>query len=205
MSPYPVLPRRGWRLAGLLAAMALFGALCAPAADFGAGLSPAEQAALGLPKLSAAQTTALNALVARDLLSARQGGVTAFAGTFTGRRTPAERRRAGLDQLTPPEQDTLNTLVAEAMAQPPTPAPSVAGLRQENPEAVNVPRRLQIHGMLSYTYGWGGGGSFQAASLYTEVTDPDHNVTVAVGIDTIKGDGYLLRRADGGYDCWHGW
>ena len=54
-------------------------------------LSPQERAASGLDRLSPAQISALDRLVAHDEVLAREGDVTGFATSFTERRTHLHR------------------------------------------------------------------------------------------------------------------
>jgi hypothetical protein len=176
----------------------------AAAAGFSRTLSPAQLTATGLATLTAAQRETLDAMVSRELQSARQGGVRAFAGTFISRRSTVELNQTGLDRLSAIEKNALNDTVATAIAtQLPAPLP-VSFLRQSPPETESrLHRRLQVHGEVTLTYGTGRGGSFQGASLYTEMTDPERKVTLGVGLSTFHGDSRLLRC--GCYDCRDGW
>jgi hypothetical protein len=177
----------------------------ATAAQFSQSLSPAQLTATGNATLTATQQKNLDAMVTREIQAARQGGVRAFAGTFVSRRTAAERQQAGLNQLSEGEKDTLNDTVADAIAaQHPMPLP-VSVLRKSPAETESRANRLQVHGQVTLTYGTGRDGSYQGASLYTEMTDPDHKMTVGVGISTFHGNGRLLRCGyydDGYYNGW---
>jgi hypothetical protein len=178
----------------------VFGAASLHAADggFTATLSSEQLNAAGLSKLSAAEDDALNTLVAREVSAARQGGVRAFAGTFVGRRKPDERAQAGLDRLTPVEQDRLNDFVAAALASGPAftePASKLASLDT----SVKDPRHLEVHGEVSFMYGWGSGGrSVKGGSIYTTFTDPAGRYQFAVGYSQYEGNGFLGRGFGGG-------
>ncbi|MBI3884112.1 MAG: hypothetical protein HY302_00015 [Opitutae bacterium] len=179
------------------------GALRAADGGFTATLAPAQRSAAGLTKLSAAEDTALDTLVAREVTAARQGGVRAFAGSFVSRRRPAERAQAGLDRLTPGEQDRLDDFVAAALAAGPVftaPASKLASLDT----AVKDPRHLEVHGEVSFLYGWGSGGrSVRGGSIAATFTDPAGRYQLAVAFSHYEGDGFLGRGFGGapGF-CW---
>ncbi|MFI5337782.1 MAG: hypothetical protein ACHQ5A_13425 [Opitutales bacterium] len=183
------------RFLAVLAALALSAAgLRAAERGFITTLSAEQQAAAGLTRLSAGEQTALNALVAREVAFARQGNVRAFAGTFVSRRKPAERTEAGLDRLTSAEQARLNDAVAAAIAAGPVlPEP-----RELTKSDVTNGQRLQVHGSISFTYGWGGGGSFRAGSLYTDIYDPVTGTELGIGLSESSGNGWW--GWDSGYD-----
>lgn len=163
---------------------------------FVATLSQEEQSASGLSRLSADQQLALNALVAREVALARQGGVTAFAGTFSSRRRPAERGSAGLDQLSPAELERLNALVAAAIAAAPVP---VTTTRRQQEQELRRQRRVEVHGEISATYGRGPGGrDWHGGSVYTELYDRQSGARLGVGLSTYTGDGWWLP--DGFHD-----
>lgn len=182
-------------IAALIASAAT---VCAAEGGFIATLSQDEQAAAGLTRLSAEQQVALNALVAREVTFARQGGVTAFAGTFFSRRRPEERVNAGLDQLSAAEIERLNTLVAGAIASSPVPVTTTRRMREEE---LRRQRRVEVHGEVSFVYGWGPGGrDWRGGSVYTEFYDRDTGVSLGVGLSSYHGDGWWSPYAyDDGY------
>ena len=107
---------------GFIAALLGLMVLTVWAADdthFTDSLSPTEQTAMGLTKLSAAQRATLNTQIQRDVTLARQGDVPGFATAFTQRRTAVERAAAGLDLLSNDERGQLDAFVARTIAQPP--------------------------------------------------------------------------------------
>ena len=187
------------RLAVLLLVLALgSGALRAAEGGFTATLSSGQQSVAGLTKLSADEVTALNALVAREVAAARQGGVRAFAGNFLSRRKSDERAQAGLDHLSTAEQARLNDFVAAALASGPAwtePKSKLASLDT----AVKDPRHLEVHGEISFLYGWGSGGrSIKGGSIYTTFTDPAGRYQFAVGYSQYEGSGFFDRGFGGG-------
>ena len=175
---------------GLLLAASLL--VLTPAAlaagGFIATLTAAQQSAAGLPRLSAAEQSALNTLVAREVSLARPGNVKAFAGTFTSRRRPEERAATGLDRLSAAELEQLDQLVANAIAAGPVlPTPP----QRLKPQDVARKDRLEIHGEVTLAYGWGSGGrEMRAGSLYTTIHDRDTGTTVALGLSQASGDGW---------------
>jgi hypothetical protein len=151
---------------------------------------------IGLTALTPGELTTLNQLVAREVASARQGGVTAFRGTFLSRRTPAERMAAGLDKLSPAGQDRLNQAVATALtARHPTtpvavnPAAEVGGIE------VRSALKPEVHGSVTLGYGWGRGGSYRFGSVDTWYYDPESRITIGLGVGTVRGSGL-------GRGCW---
>jgi hypothetical protein len=160
-----------------------------PAGGFTQTLSMQDQTTVGLAKLSSEELTVLNACVAREVALARAGHVRAFAGTFTGRRPAAERIAAGLDRLTPEEQARLDALVALALAAGPVRPDSASALAKD---AMDIVHRLQIHGEVSLTVGSSGNGrNFYGTSLYTAITDPETNLTIELGWEQFKGNGWF--------------
>lgn len=188
----------------LLFALALAAVAPARAATFTAGLSPARLDQIGIVRLSSSERAALDRLVSRELAAARAGGVTAFAGTFVSRRTPAERSESGIDRLSDGGRTALNEAVAAALAAPTAPAPSVPALRGSSSEIVARRTKPIVHGEVTLTVGTGRDGSFQAASVYTEVSDPERHVTVGIGVSTFRGKGGWCRGPypAGYYDGW---
>jgi hypothetical protein len=158
-----------------------------PASGFTTTLSEEAQAGTGLNKLSVDERAAINELVAHEISLARQGHVTGFAGTFVSRRTPEERKRAGLGRLTGQEQTKLNELVAATLAAGGSSTSASTRLKRTD---LATRDRLQVHGEFSFTYGWGGGGTFRGGSLYTTVSDPQSGISLGVGHSQYSGNGW---------------
>jgi hypothetical protein len=163
---------------------------------FTAQISAPDRSATGIWRLSAAEVSSLDALVQRDIDAARAGRTVAFAKTFIERRTPEERQLAGINHLTTPERDRLNVLVASAIANRPgvteiVEHPAAASATAPTIEHLASYRRSpEIHGEVSVFVGAGSGGrSWYGGSFETEITDPSHHLTVAVGVSEIKGRG----------------
>ena len=179
-APVPIL-----RAAWLACLLALGPALSAAEGGFTALLSPDVQAAAGLTRLTTAERTALDQFVADELAGVRAGGERALTGTFVSRRTPPERQQAGLDRLSAAELARLDELVATAQTARPAPKERP---RLKDDDVINV-RKPEIHGAASLTFGWGGGGHFQAASFNVNYFDPATGLGLSVGVGQVSGRG----------------
>ncbi len=186
-----------WFLLALLSGLLLpASASSAEETLFSVRLHANEFVAIGLTALTPEELTALNQFVAREIASARQGGVTAFRGTFLSRRTPTERTAAGLDRLSPAGRDRLNQAVATALtvrhaATPVAVAPAVdAG-------GIDVRSALkpEVHGTVTLGYGWGRGGSYRFGGVDTWYYDPESRITIGLGVGAVRGSGL-------GRGCW---
>ncbi len=180
------------------AALALAAPARAAGPGFCDGLSPDEEGACGIAKLTAGQAASLDALVARDVTLAHQGGVTGFSTAFSARHSGRDLKASGLDRLAPRELAALDVFAARAIAlgpppgqsfsysPPPTPAPAPAET------VVSDLARTQVHGDVSLTVGGGSHGqSFYGTSADLFVTDPTGRFTVGVGFDSYRGRGLL--------------
>jgi hypothetical protein len=183
-----------------LALSALAVAPRVPAADagFGMGLSPQERAACGISKLTPKQVAALDRLVAHDVASAREGGVTGFSSAFCARHSAQERAAAGIDSLSGKEQAALDIMAARAIAMGPPPdqpftySPPPRPSPPQAETVVSDVSRTQVHGDLTLAVGGGSHGqTFYGTSADLFVTDPTGTFTVGVGFDTIRGRGLL--------------
>ncbi|HEY0947721.1 MAG TPA: hypothetical protein VGD81_20730 [Opitutaceae bacterium] len=154
-------------------------------------LTSNEQTAAGLAKLTAGQRAALEAQIVREITLARQGDVVGFSTTFTSRRTADERQAAGLDQLTPGELAQLDTGVARAVAERPSPYDYAYARQPVAATAVSLKRRPEIHGEVSFVYGWGSGDrEFYGGSVVTSYYDPESKVGITVGVSQLRGNGF---------------
>ncbi|HVU34364.1 MAG TPA: hypothetical protein VHE61_13085 [Opitutaceae bacterium] len=168
---------------------------------FSKALSPAQWVAAGYIHLGTPQANALDALIQKDIDSARQGDVPAFAKSFTERRTPEERLRAGIDTLTPSERTVLNELVAAAIAgRPASPAVTAAIAHTPAAQAVKIDKpRMQVHGSVTFVVGAGSHGtSWYGGGFNAYMTDPTHHFTLSVGMSEIRGKGWGWSGCDDG-------
>lgn len=156
-------------------------------------LSAADQAAIGLTKLSEEQRAALNGQIAVELSLARQGDVVAFAKSFSERRNPGQISATGLSLLSTTERAQLDVLIARAVAQRPAAASYRRPATKPADDAIEtVTYRPQLHGEVSLTYGMASGGrNFYGGSFTTIYDDPAHHLTVAFTYSEFHGKGLL--------------
>jgi len=159
-------------------------------------LTPTDQAAIGLGQLTSDQRAALDAQVLKEVTAARQGDVTAFAKTFTQRRSLAQADAAGLAALTDTERAQLDALVARAIAVRPTVTfiPHSRARPDGEVPVVIAPKRAELHGEVTLTYGASsGGGSFYGGSLTTTYRDPKDRFTVSITYAEYHGKGAIYE------------
>ncbi|HEY4245464.1 MAG TPA: hypothetical protein VGM64_01345 [Lacunisphaera sp.] len=154
---------------------------------FSATLSTEQKNATGLTTLTPAESDALDRLIAVDVAQARAENSVELEGTFVSRRTDLERRQAGLDRLTPAELTKLNGLVATAVAASPKPKERP---RIKDGDVFSAPRKPEVHGEFSLTYGrTSGGGDFRAGSMYVDIFDPNSGLEIGFGFSRSSGKG----------------
>jgi hypothetical protein len=194
-----VLPRL---LMTIVTCVLLAASASAATGGFSATLSHDQQVGAGLPTLTAAQRAALDRIVAKELAQLRSGTVEELVGTFMSRRSEEEINDAGLDALSPQQLTALNQLAASALSSRPQPRERP---RLRDSDVISAKRKPQIHGEVSFAYGWGSGGrEMRAGSLWVEHYDPERRLGIAVGISQFEGDGFYGHPAYGyGYD-WSG-
>jgi hypothetical protein len=177
-------------LAGLMIVIAPIGAA---EGGFTATLSKEQQTATGVASLTDDERASLNAIVAAEVALARQGDIAGFARSFSARRSDEERAATGLAKLSVEELAELDRLVAALIAAGPA--------LKDVPRRVTVSEgtqkdRLEVHGEVSYTVGWGSGGrSFQGGSMTTTVFDRKTGSSLSFTYGQYEGDLF------GGYDC----
>ncbi len=174
------------------------------AGGFSATLSSEQKNAAGLTTLTLAESDALDRLIAVDVAEARAENSVELAGTFVSRRTDLERKQAGLDRLTPAELTKLNGLVATAVAASPKPKERP---RIKDSDVFSAPRKPEVHGEFSLTYGrTSGGGDFRAASMYVDIFDPNTGLEIGFGFSRSSGKGlYGFYPGDPGYGYGYGY
>lgn len=169
--------------------LALGTALWAADGGFTATLAPDQQTAAGLSTLASTERVALDQLVAVELALVRQGTAQELTGTFVSRRTVAERRLAGLDRLSTAELAKLNELVSAALAARPKPKERP---RLKEDDVINAKSKPEIHGAVSLTYGWAGGGrNYRATSLWLDYFDPTTGLGLNFGLTNFSGNGFF--------------
>ncbi len=159
-------------------------------------LSKEQASALESSRLTQPQVAALDALVARDVTLARQGGVTGFAVGFSARHTAKELSQAGVDRLSDAGRSTLDRLVSQAIAVGPSPVQAFTYDRPAPTAPVKeidvTPPHMEVHGDVSLTVGGGGhGSSFYGTSMDVVAIDPSGRFTVGVGFSDFHSKGIL--------------
>jgi hypothetical protein len=177
----PRVVRRWCCLAGLFALAA--SSLAAAEAGFSTTLPPGLRTATGLDRLTADERTILDMLVASDLAQARQLRLTALADTFSSRHAG---QGTGLERLEAGEVAALDEQVADLIATQPLPKERP---RLRDDQVVSLKSRLQVHGGMSFTYGWASGGrDFRVVSGWVSYFDPATGIGLEIGVSRASGD-----------------
>lgn len=190
------LPMRPIRFAALFAGLFLATApLGAAGGGFTATLSAEQQAATGVASLTEGERSALNSIVAAEVALARQGDVAGFARSFSARRSDGERAAAGLAKLSAAELAELDRIVAALIAA----GPALKSVPRRVIVSEGTQRdRLEVHGEVSYTVGWGSGGrNFQGGSMTTTIFDRETGNSLSFTYGRYDGDLF------GAYDWRH--
>lgn len=168
----------------LVACMALsLAPLRAADTGFSATLSTGQRSATGVDQLTAEEITIVDLLVASDLATARQLRITTFGGRFSDRHNG---QKAGIERLDSDQLAQLDELIADTIAAQPLPKDRP---RLKDNEVVSLQRRLQVHGGMSFTYGWASGGrDFREAGAWVSYYDPVSGLGLAVGFSQYSGD-----------------
>jgi hypothetical protein len=168
----------------------------APAADdvrFSATLTPKQRAGTGLAGLDPDHVAVIDGLVRQDEAASKFKDNAVDHTRFSQRRTAPERALAGLAALTPGQLAQLDELVRQRIAGPaPEPAAAMtrsAGTAGTGVKSVTGGRPLEIHGEISYTYGWSQRGSYQGGGLVLTYDDPARRYSLLVGYAEYHGKG----------------
>jgi hypothetical protein len=177
---------------GLLATLAAPASGAADDVRFSASLTPAQRDRTGLSQLADDNVAVIDGLVRQDEAASKFKDNPVDHTRFSARRTARERELAGLDRLTPAQLGQLDTLVGQRISGT-APAPdgevAAAGVSTVRPTAAH--RSLEIHGEVSFTYGWGKGGSFSGGGIVLSYVDPLDRYAVLVGYSEFHGKGLL--------------
>lgn len=156
----------------------------------------AQRDAAGLSQLSADQLAVIDGLVRQDEAANKFKNNDVDHTRFTQRRTARERELAGLDRLTPAQQAQLDDLAAKRLpGTEPSTVAAVAGLASApavTPQVSATPAKLDVHGEISFTYGWGPGGNTTGGDVILTYADPAGRYGVMVGYSTFRGPGLPL-------------
>lgn len=184
-----------WRvfaLGGLVIAAAAAGR--AQEARFSQKLTATEQTAIGLEKLSSDQLAVLDALIRRDeKMYAKPDAAHPPPARFSQRLSADERKSTGLDLLTEAELTRLDALVEQYRTGnlPSVAAESVSTVMQSELKGPAP----EIHGMISFTYGEGRGGSSEkGGAMLLNYDDPAHGFSLLMGYGEMHARGPFLGR-----------
>ena len=158
---------------------------------FSATLNPAQRDRAGLSVLSEDNVAVIDGLVRQDEAASKFKDNDVDHTRFSQRRTPRERVISGLDRLNAAQLAQLDDLVGERISGT-APAEPVATIVSANSTAVkpNLPtHKLEIHGEIGFTYGWGKDGSFSGGDLVLTYDDPAGRYSVLVGYSEYHGKG----------------
>ena len=184
----------------LLLAAGFASALLCTRADsglrFSASLTADQRTQAGLAQLTPDNVAVLDGLVRMDVAASKFKDNDVDHTRFTARHTSRERELAGLDHLNAAQKASLDALVAERIsgaapsggnwvtttARTPGAAPGVKPNRSTD--------QLDIHGEISFTYGWGKGGNGYGTDVVLTYEDPAGHYAIAVGYSDWHGKGY---------------
>jgi len=158
---------------------------------FSATLTAAQREVAGITVLSADNVAIIDGLVRQDEAASKFKNNRVDHTRFSQRRTDRERDIAGLDRLTPGQITRLDELIGERIAgPPPAPADTVTSASPAV-SAADTQRPLDIHGEISFTYGWGKGGSVRGGDVALWYADPERHYTVFFAYSEYRGKGRL--------------
>ncbi len=164
---------------------------------FSATLSPDLRDRTGLSHLSVDNVAVIDGLVRQDEAASKFKDNDVDHTRFSQRRTSRERAISGLDRLTAAQVNLLDDLVGQRISGiPPAATPVAAYITSSSGSATgtavkpNLPaQKLDIHGEIGYTYGWGKGGSVSGGDIVLTYDDPAGRYSVLVGYSEYHGKG----------------
>ena len=185
------------RLRGRLFLVLLCGcaALLARAASdvrFSATLNPDLRERTGLSQLTPDNVAVIDGLVRQDEAASKFKDNNVDHTRFSQRRTDRERDIAGLSGLTPAQVSLLDDLIGYRITGIAPASPTAASITATTGTAVKPNRstdKLEIHGEIGFTYGWGKGGSFTGGDIILTYDDPAGRYGVLVGYSEYQGKG----------------
>jgi hypothetical protein len=196
-----LMPNSSRILPRLLLVLLCAGAALPARADgdvrFSATLSAAQRDSAGLSQLTADQLAVIDGLVRQDEAASKFKNNGVDHTRFTQRRTARERELAGLDRLTPAQQAQLDDLAARRIpgTEPSSVAAAVAAQASApgvTPQTTVTPTKPDIHGEVSFTYGWGRGGNTMGGDVILTYTDPAGRYGIMAGYSEFRGPGLPL-------------
>jgi len=171
-----------------LLSLSVAGFASAAEGGFSATLSNEQKTSAGLLLLTAAEISALDQMIAREVIQIRRDSDSELPGTFVARRTDEEQNLAGLDRLNAEQLSALDASVATVLSTGPKPKERP---RIKDTDVFSAKRKPEVHGELSLTYGRSsGGGEFRAASMWVDYFDPNTGLGLGIGISRASGNGF---------------
>lgn len=176
-----------------LALLCASAALLARAEDdvrFSATLTAGQRDRAGLTPLSADNIAIIDGLVRQDEAASKFKNNDVDHTRFSARRTPRELDIAGLDRLTPTQLARLDDLVGQRISGT-APAAEATIVSTTSPAVKPglASQKLDIHGELSFTYGWGKGGSVSGGDIILTYDDPAGRYSLLAGYSEYQGKG----------------
>ena len=158
---------------------------------FSATLSESQRKEAGLGELTEDNIAVIDALVRQDIATVKRRNSTASLGSFSQRRTEHEREIAGLARLTPEQLARLDGLIALRVFPPPAYQLNSEHRPNSSGEMKPVTRvkGLEIHGSVTFTYGWSKGGSVRGGDMVVTAQDPAGRYKITVGYSEYRGKG----------------
>ena len=166
---------------------------------FSATLSPDLRDRTGLSHLSVDNVAVIDGLVRQDEAASKFKDNDVDHTRFSSRRTPRERAISGLDHLTGEQISLLDDLVGQRISGINPAATAVAGYITSSGGSAtgtavkpNLPaQKLDIHGEIGFTYGWGKGGSVSGGDIVLSYEDPAGRYSVLFGYAEYHGKGLV--------------
>jgi hypothetical protein len=186
--PGRLFPR--FLLAALLAGGAALVARGAADVRFSATLTPDLRDRTGLSQLTADNIAVIDGLVRQDEALSKFKDNNVDHTRFSQRRTPREREISGLDHLTVAQVALLDDLVRLRITGVSPISAALAGTVSGPAISPGLTdKKLDIHGEVGFTYGWGDGGNFSGGDIVLTQTDPAGRYSVLVGYSQYQGEG----------------
>ena len=161
---------------------------------FSATLTPDLRERAGLNRLTVDNVAVIDGLVRQDEAASKFKDNDVDHTRFSQRRTTREREISGLDHLTAPQVALLDNLVKLRISGESPIAAALAGTVTGPAISTGVKptvtdKKLDIHGEIGFTYGWGDGGSFSGGDIVLTQTDPAGRYSILVGYSEYHGKG----------------
>jgi hypothetical protein len=159
---------------------------------FSATLSPDLRERTGISQLAPDSLAVIDGLVRQDEAASKFKNNDVDHTRFSERRTARERDLAGLNRLTPAQISLLDDLIGYRITGVPPASASSGTIVSTTGTAVKpnlAAQKLDIHGEIGFTYGWGKGGTFSGGDIILTYDDPAGRYGVLLGYSEYQGKG----------------